>query len=68
MQIKKLEEWRKERKLPRATWGKQAGMTHASEQEGIDKFLCNDCYFDRADDSDEFLKELDEVEKKLAKV
>lgn len=68
MQIKKLEEWRKERKLPRATWGKQAGMTHASEQEGIDKFLCNDCYFDRADDSDEFLQELDEVEKKLAKV
>jgi len=67
-QIKDLEKWRSERKLNRATWGKQAGMTHASEQGDIDKFLCNDCMITAPNDSDEFLKELDKVEAKLKNV
>lgn len=67
-QIKALEKWRKSRGLRRSTWGKQAGMTHASEQDGIDKFLCNDCINTQENTSDDFLKELDEVEAKLKNV
>jgi 3'-phosphoadenosine 5'-phosphosulfate sulfotransferase (PAPS reductase)/FAD synthetase len=67
-QIKALEKWRKSRGLRRSTWGKQAGMTHASEQDGIDKFLCNDCILTADDNSDDFLKELDKVEAKLKNV
>ena len=43
-------------------------MVHAEEQDQIDKFLCNDCYFDRKDDSEEFLKEMDAIEKKLEQI
>ena len=67
-QIKALEKWRKSRGLRRSTWGKQAGMTHASEQDGIDKFLCNDCILTADDNSDDFLEELDKVEAKLKDV
>ncbi len=67
-QIKQLEKWRKSRGLRRSTWGKQAGMTHASEQEEIDKFLCNDCILTADDNSDDFLEELDKVEAKLKNV
>jgi len=58
----------KKEALKHPTWGKQAGMVHAEEQDQIDKFLCNDCYFDRKDDSEEFLKEMDAIEKKLEQI
>lgn len=67
-QIQALEKWRKSRGLKRSTWGKQAGMLHAGEQEEITKFLCNDCIMTEDDDSKEFLEELDKVEAKLKNV
>lgn len=67
-QIRDLETWVRTRGYTRATWGKQAGMTHAGEQESIDQFLCNDCLFTAEDNSTDFLKELDDVEEKLKNV
>jgi 3'-phosphoadenosine 5'-phosphosulfate sulfotransferase (PAPS reductase)/FAD synthetase len=67
-QIHELEEWMRENfdgPNHLKTWGKQAGMTHAGDQDTIDKFLCNDCYFDRKDDSKQTLDELDEIDAKL---
>ncbi len=67
-QIQELETYCREREYSRATWGKQAGMTHAGEQGSIDPYLCNDCLFTAEDDSSEFLKELDGIEEKLKNV
>ena len=69
-QIARLEDLLKEkgskeaRKYP--TWGKQAGMHHAMEQDLLEKFTCSECYYDRADDSKEFLQELDAIENKIS--
>ena len=69
LQISDLEKYLKDNMIYKnATWGKQAGMTHAQEQDSIDKFLCNDCMFEQPDDSTKFLADLKEIDTKLEKL
>lgn len=68
-QIYELEKWMKlNGKVKNTTWGKQAGMTHAEEQDQIDKFLCNDCFLTSKDDSKEWLAGLNDIEDQLEKI